>query len=165
MHIRKLGLFIAAAVVILSLSCTMLPGLIDTSENTSTPGSPRFAKPDCDNPKLDDADTQSNGTWPDSVSSEIPPLEENISTVFVTDTMVRIFYSGITTDRINDYLDLLEQHGFTLEPIVYVREGFPDNSAEKISKGDFDAIEARKGNLYIRIEFGCDSTDMVIETR
>ena len=162
---KKLCLLIAAAVAILSLSCTMLPGLMEPSENPESPGSPRFADQDCVDPQTDGGNPRPDATWPDSAPSEIPPLEENISTVFETGVMIRIFYSGMTADQVNDYLDLLEQNGFALEPIVYVREGFPDNSAEKIRKGDFDAIEARKGNIYIRIEFGCDSMDIVIETR
>ena len=165
MKITKPCVSIAAAVTILSLSCTALPGLRDASESPDSAKSPRFAHQNCNNSQMDGGNSGTNNQWPDSVSLEIPPLEENIRTVFVTDTIVRIFYSGITTDQVNDYLDLLEENGFTIKPIVYVREGFPDDSEEKISKGDFDAIEALKGEIYLRIEFGCDSTDMVIENR
>jgi len=164
MPIRKLFLSIASTAAVLVLSCTMLTGLSDTSEEPQSQGSPRFADPHCGSPQADSGNTRKNTSWPGSVPSEIPPLEENISTVFNTGSMIRIFYSGTTVNQINDYLGLLEQHGFSLKPIVYVREGFPDKSVEKMSEGDYDAIEARKGTIFIRIEFGCDNMDMVIQT-
>lgn len=163
MLIRKLGLVMATAAVLLSLSCTTLAGVMDASADPVSPGKPRFAGQDCTDPQASGFSQWKDAFWPDSIPSEIPPLRENITTVFEPDYGARIFYAGVSADQVNNYLDVLEQQGFELQPIVYVREGFPDNSEEKIRKGDIDAIDASKGNYQIRIEFGCDSMDMVIQ--
>ncbi|MEJ2549110.1 MAG: hypothetical protein P8Z34_00325 [Anaerolineales bacterium] len=97
----------------------------------------------------------SSAQWPDYIPADIPELKGQISTVMAApESHIRIFYENITEGQIEDYLAELQAAGFQLEYIVYTREGFPDNSAEKIEKGEYDAVDITKGEYHMRLEFG-----------
>ena len=55
-------------------------------------------------------------------------------------------------------MQTLENAGFSLEYKVYVAEGHPDNSAESIKKGEYDAVYITKGDYELRIEWSEDTT-------
>jgi hypothetical protein len=93
--------------------------------------------------------------WPDYIPAEIPELEGEISLVMESaESHIRIFYDNISENQIEDYLAELQDAGFHLEFLVYVTEGFPDNSEEKIKKGEYDAVDITKGEYHMRLEFG-----------
>ena len=51
---------------------------------------------------------------------------------------------------------MLELEVFNLEYLVYVQEGFPDRSEEKIKQGDFDAVRITKGEYQLNITYSAD---------
>src|SRR5690606_36049812 len=94
---------------------------------------------------------------------EIPVLAGNIRTVMGSpNTHIRIFYEPLSEQQIERYVELCKAQGYTVEYLVYTREGFPDNSAEKMQAGDFDAVEFTKGDYHIRLEYGSDSATLDI---
>lgn len=96
--------------------------------------------------------------WPDYIPDDIPVLEGNIRLVMEAPGLkVRIFYEGLTRKQFDQYLKLLKQEGFNLEYIVYVQEGFPDNSEERLKRGEFDAVDITRGNYHMRVEYGEDT--------
>lgn len=104
--------------------------------------------------------------WPDYIPDDIPVLEGKIRLVMeAPGSHVRIFYEEFSRDQLDQYLRLLEQKGFQLEYIVYVQEGFPDNSEERLKRGDFDAIDITRGNYHMRMEYGEDTTTLDIYTQ
>lgn len=67
---------------------------------------------------------------------------------------VRIFYSGVTDDRLTAYLDTLEQAGFDLEYIVYASDVDPERAEERAAAGEWDAVRATRGSYRLGLEFG-----------
>ena len=96
--------------------------------------------------------------WPEFIPADIPVLEGEIRTVLAASSHVRIFYHNVSKEQVLDYLELLESSGFNLEYRVYVQEGFPDNSEEKIEQGQFDAVDIIKGDYHMNITYGADPT-------
>jgi hypothetical protein len=108
---------------------------------------------------------RSGGTeWPAYIPRDIPPLEGKIRKMFEGSDRIRIFYEYVSPQAYNNWLALLTEKGFTLENVVYVEEGFPDNSTERIKKGDFDAINISKGDYRMRIDFNTTSPTLDIDT-
>ena len=96
-----------------------------------------------------------DAVWPDYIPEDIPVLEGKIRKVMVApESHIRIFYEDLTKDQIDRYLRLLEQQGFHLNYRVYVQEGFPDNSEERIKKGDFDDVDITKGEYHMNLGYG-----------
>ena len=95
-----------------------------------------------------------NAQWPEYIPNDIPQLEGNIRTIMMGSSHIRIFYEAVTEKQIKQYLDELERMGFQLEYIVYTQEGFPDNSEEKLKRGEFDAVDITKGDYHMRLEVG-----------
>jgi hypothetical protein len=103
--------------------------------------------------------------WPESIPKDIPVLEGDISMVMEgSGSRIRIFYRNLTESQLEQYLDQLEKEGFELKYIVYTREGFPDNSDERLKRGDYDAVDITKGEYHMRIEYGGDTTTYDIYT-
>ncbi|MBN2258871.1 MAG: hypothetical protein JW704_13830, partial [Anaerolineaceae bacterium] len=95
--------------------------------------------------------------WPDYIPDDIPEMEGNIRLVMdAPGSHVRIFYEDVTKNQLEQYLRLLEEEGFTLVYQVYVREGFPDNSEERLKKGDYDAVDITRGEYHMKISYGED---------
>jgi hypothetical protein len=93
--------------------------------------------------------------WPDSIPDDIPVLEGKIRLVMEAPGLhMRIFYEDMTKDQIDQYLHLLEEKGFHLEYQVYIREGFADNSEERLKKGDYDAVDITRGDYHMNIGYG-----------
>lgn len=93
--------------------------------------------------------------WPAYIPSEIPPLNGTITNVMeAAGSHVRLFYEGITKEQLEQYLSQLESLGYSLEYIVYVPEGFPDNSEERLKQGDYDAVRITRGEYQMNIEYG-----------
>lgn len=134
-----------------TLSCSLLPQLIDTSsdpitevenQNNSTDQWPDFG---------------GDQVWPAYLPEDIPVLDAEISLVMGSpETNLRIFFEPLTEPQIEQYVELCKQNGFTTQYLVYTREGFPDNSEEKIKAGDYDAVEITKGDYFMRLEYGSD---------
>lgn len=93
--------------------------------------------------------------WPEYIPEDIPVLEGKIRKVMVApESHIRIFYEGLSKDQIDQYLRLLERNGFRLEYLVYIQEGFPDNSEERLKKGDYDAVDITKGDYHMNLGYG-----------
>lgn len=113
-----------------------------------------------DSPALSDSPSGDGSSsdpaqWPDFIPDEIPELEGDIQTVFISPELrVRIFYENVTDSQIESYLDLLESEGFDLTYLVYQQEGFPDNSEERLAKGDYDAVDITKGDYHMNLSSG-----------
>lgn len=98
-------------------------------------------------------------TWPESIPKDIPVLEGDISVVLeAPGSHIRIFYQNLPKRQFEQYLDQLEKEGFDLEYLVYTREGFPDNSEERIKRGEYDAVDITKGEYHMRLAYGEDTT-------
>ncbi|MBN2500869.1 MAG: hypothetical protein JXB38_08835 [Anaerolineales bacterium] len=96
--------------------------------------------------------------WPEDIPDDIPEFDAQIRLVMEGDTHTRIFYENISKKQLEEYLQTLEDAGFSLEYKVYVAEGHPDNSAERVKKGEYDAVYITKGDYELRIEWGEDTT-------
>ena len=95
------------------------------------------------------------GEWPDYIPAEIPELQGEISLVIENPkSHIRIFYDNATEDQIASYLLVLQEAGFQLDFFVYVDERYPDDSKERIQKGEYDAVDITKGEYHMRLEFG-----------
>ncbi len=95
------------------------------------------------------------GEWPDYIPAEIPELQGEISLVSENPkSHIRIFYDNATEDQIASYLLALQEAGFQLDFFVYVDERYPDDSKERIQKGEYDAVDITKGEYHMRLEFG-----------
>ncbi len=93
--------------------------------------------------------------WPDNIPEDIPVLNGDIYTLMeAPGPHTRLLYQNITEQQVEEYLSQLEEEGFRLEFIVYVEEGFPDRSDEKIERGEFDPVDITKGEYRMRLEFG-----------
>ncbi len=101
--------------------------------------------------------------WPDYIPEDIPQLEGKIRKTMEAETRIRIFYESVSSDAYEQWLKLLEQKGFSLDYVVYVEEGFPDNSEERIKKGDFDAIDITKDKYHLNITFGSNAPVLDID--
>ena len=96
-----------------------------------------------------------NQSWPDYIPDAIPELEGDISNIMVApESHIRIFYENVSDRQIENYLSLLQEQGFELTYIVYQQEGFPDNSDERLAKGDYDAVDITKGEYHMNLSSG-----------
>ncbi len=99
----------------------------------------------------------SNAQWPADLPADIPVLDARITRVMGTpDSNLRLFLEPLSAREVEDYVALCEQNGFTVEYIVYVEPGFPDDSEERLKKGDFDAVDFAKDHIFMRLEHGSD---------
>lgn len=96
--------------------------------------------------------------WPEGIPDDIPEFNAQIYLVIDSPTHYRIFYENVTRKQLETYLQTLEDAGFSLEYAVYTSEGHPDNSEERIKKGEYDAVYITKGDYRLRIEWGEDTT-------
>jgi len=152
--IAKRIFFIFSIAIIFALSSCMPPEVISEPAKP-----PQAAVPtnDAASPQLPPRIPGVSGAsgWPAYIPAEIPPLDGTITDVMeAAGSHVRIFYSGVTKDQFEQYLRQLQDLGFSLEYIVYVREGVPDNSDERIKAGDYDAVKITRGEYQMNIEYG-----------
>jgi len=133
----------------MTLSCGLLA--VDTSSDQLTEVENESDLPD---QWPDDAE---NSLWPTYLPHDIPVLDADISIVMGSpETNVRIFFAPLTETQIEQYVELCKKNGFTTEYLVYSREGFPDNTTDKMKAGDFDAVEITKGDYFMRLEYGSE---------
>ncbi len=104
-----------------------------------------------------------NAEWPAYIPAEIPVLDGDIRLVMGdADTKVRIFYDSLSDKQVEQYIKTCEAVGYSVEYQVYVQEGFPDTSDEKLKAGDYDAIDFTKGDYHMRLEAGSDTATLDI---
>jgi hypothetical protein len=100
-----------------------------------------------------------SGDWPDYIPDDIPRLEGEIESIWETpESHIRMRYRNLSLDKVKEYLDLLEGLGFSLEYRVYVQEGFPDRSEEKMARGDYDDVVITMGEYRLGISYNADPT-------
>lgn len=106
-----------------------------------------------------------NPRWPRDIPAEIPPLEGEIRVVKVIQgVQYRIEYSSVSDATLSRYLQDLEAAGFDLEYIVYSAPSIPDEqTAERIARGDWDAVDITKGPYRMRLEFGDEGASLDID--
>ena len=64
-----------------------------------------------------------------------------------------ISYSSISNQTIAQYLAQLEALGFQVQYSVYAAPSIPDEqTAERIARGEWDAVEITKGPYHMRLE-------------
>lgn len=149
----------------------MLLALISCKDSAETPedsGNP--------NPSIEISESSSSdafdrplpfggeAVWPDYIPDDIPELEGEIDIVMTVPDRIRIFYSSVTEKQVERYLKRLERSGFELDYFVYVREGFTDNSEERLKRGEFDAVDITNGKYRMRLEAGGDRATYDIYT-
>ena len=100
--------------------------------------------------------------WPEYIPDAIPELKGEISLIFADDYTIRIFFNGVSRDDLEEYIKTMKNYGYKEEYILYVQEGFADNSKEREKKGDFDAVKFIKDNYEITVEQGEDVAVMDI---
>jgi hypothetical protein len=108
--------------------------------------------------------TGDQARWPDYIPDEIPPLDGAIRQIMQGSTSLRVFYSDLSQQQIDAWLALLRQRGFEVQYVVYVQEGFPDDSAERIAAGDFDAVNISKDRYHLDISYGGGATTLDMQT-
>ncbi len=97
----------------------------------------------------------SDAQWPDYIPAAIPVLPGQIESILAaSESHVRLFYGDISEKQIEEYLALLQDEGFELEFRIYVQEGFPDNSEERRSRGEYDAVDITKGEYHMSLSHG-----------
>jgi len=106
-----------------------------------------------------------NARWPQDIPGVIPPLEGEIRVVKVIQgVQYRIEYSSVSDATLTRYLQDLEASGFDLEYIVYTAPNIPDEqTAEKIARGEWDAVDITKGPYRMRLEFGDEGASLDID--
>lgn len=127
----------------------------DTELESSTGGSSRAEVPGWSG----DWAQGGPGDWPGYIPADIPRLEGEIASLWeVPESHIRMGYRDLSLDKVQDYLDLLESLGFSLEYRVFVREGFPDRSEERMAQGDYDDVVVTKGEYQLGISYDADPT-------
>ncbi|MEA1976849.1 MAG: hypothetical protein U9N80_03005 [Chloroflexota bacterium] len=92
--------------------------------------------------------------WPDYIPVEIPELPGQIRTIMVAPkSHIRLFYSNVSDEQIEEYLALLVDQGFELQFRIHVQEGFPDNSEERRQRGEYDDIDITKGEYHMTLSY------------
>jgi len=94
--------------------------------------------------------------WPDYIPKAIPQLKGEISLIFVDDYTIRIFFNSVTKDDLEEYIYIMKDAGYKEEFIIYVQEGFADNSKQREEKGEYDAVKFIRDNYEITVEQGED---------
>jgi hypothetical protein len=157
----KTNLGLAALVILMLVSgCDSVGTISDNSYQTDDKMFPQNSGESLSSPQLPSYDsgwTRSGdeAVWPDYIPDDIPVLEGKIRLVMeAPGSHIRIFYEDLTKEQIDQYLSLLEVNGFRLVYQVYVQEGFPDNSEERLKKGDYDAVDITKGEYHMNIAYG-----------
>lgn len=98
-----------------------------------------------------------NAQWPANLPAEIPVMDARITQVMGSpDSNLRLFLEPLSENEVERYVAACEANGFTVEYIVYVEPGFPDDSEERLKKGDFDAVDFAKVPIFMRLENGSD---------
>jgi hypothetical protein len=106
-----------------------------------------------------------NARWPRDIPAEIPPLEGEIRVVkVIPGIQYRIEYSSVSDATLTRYLQDLEASGFDLEYIVYTAPHIPDEqTAEKIARAEWDAVDIARGPYRMRLEFGDEGASLDID--
>lgn len=90
--------------------------------------------------------------WPDYIPSEIPEFPGEIDSFMVApESHIRMRFSKVTDELIEEYLALLVDQGFELQFRIHVQEGFPDNSEERRQRGEYDDIDITKGEYHMTL--------------
>lgn len=150
------------AILSVSLACQAPLRTAETPTNQSPPQAPAVtpdqstAEGTANTPVSVEQSLEQVAGWPGYIPDEIPPLPGTIRKVMGGEGAgrVRIFYQGMTKQEIDAYLRLLEKRGFLLEYRVYVDESKPDNSEERMRKGDYDDVLITKGEYSMRLDYG-----------
>jgi len=97
-----------------------------------------------------------NARWPRDIPAEIPPLEGEIRVVkVIPGIQYRIDYSSVSKQTLSRYVADLESLGFDLHYFVYTAPSVPDEqTAERIARGEWDAVDITKGPYRMRLEPG-----------
>jgi hypothetical protein len=103
--------------------------------------------------------------WPADIPADIPPLQGDVRVVKVIQgRQYRIEYSSVSRDTLSQYLKDLEALGFELQYFVYSAPSIPDQeTAERIARGEWDAVDITKGPYHMRLEPGEEGASLDID--
>ena len=106
-----------------------------------------------------------NARWPEDIPADLPPLKGEIRVVKVIQGMqYRIEYSYVSEETLTQYLEDLEALGFEFQYIVWTAPNIPDEqTAEKIARGEWDAVDITKGPYRMRLEPGGEGVSLDID--
>ena len=106
-----------------------------------------------------------NARWPADIPADIPALEGEIRVVKVIQgVQYRIEYSSVSKEVLTQYLEDLEAQGFEFQYIVWTAPSIPDEqTAEKIARGEWDAVDITKGPYRMRLEPGDEGASLDID--
>ncbi|MCX6069620.1 MAG: hypothetical protein NTU91_01995 [Chloroflexi bacterium] len=106
-----------------------------------------------------------NARWPEDIPADIPPLEGEIEVVRVLQGFqYRIDYTYVSEEALSQYLEDLEALGFEFQYIVWTAPNIPDEqTAEKIARGEWDAVDITKGPYRMRLEPGGEGVSLDID--
>jgi hypothetical protein len=104
-----------------------------------------------------------DAVWPTYIPSEIPPLMGDIDVVMPGADRLRMRYVSLTESDVQAYLDLLASLGYTLEYLYYVETDKPDTSAERMARGEYDAVGATLSPYALHISYGAGSATLDID--
>jgi hypothetical protein len=154
----KWHLALGTFVIVIAISACGSPSTQADNLTQPVPTSETITTPELPSASGDSSYFGLQTQWPSYIPDDIPALEGKIRLVMeAPGSHVRIFYEDLSRDQLDQYLKLLKQKGFQLEYTVYVQEGFPDNSEERLKRGDFDAVDITKGAFHMRLEYGENS--------
>jgi hypothetical protein len=103
--------------------------------------------------------------WPEDIPPDIPPLEGEIQVVkVIPGVQYRIDYRSVSEQAVAEYLTQLESQGFQLQYLVYSAPSIPDeDTAARIARGEWDAVEITKGRYRMRLEAGDPGANLDID--
>ncbi len=106
--------------------------------------------------------------WPSAMPADIPYFPGQLD-MFMPQRRqsgdsygVRMFFTGVTKQMLDDYVETLRQEGWTLKPEVYYTPPETEkDAAERAARGDYDAWIARKGTRVLTITVPSSDGDEV----
>jgi hypothetical protein len=106
--------------------------------------------------------------WPSAMPADIPYFPGQLD-MFMPQRRqsgdsygVRMFFTGVTKQMLDDYVETLRQEGWTLKPeVYYTPPETEEDAAERAARGDYDAWIARKGTRVLTITVPSSDGDEV----
>jgi hypothetical protein len=106
--------------------------------------------------------------WPSAMPSDIPYFPGQLD-MFMPQRRqsgdsygVRMFFTSVTKQMLDDYVETLRQEGWTLKPeVYYTPPETEEDAAERAARGDYDAWIARKGTRVLTITVPSSDGDEV----
>ena len=104
--------------------------------------------------------TGSPSNWPEGIPAEILPLPGTINTANIYSTRIRLSYTGVSRNVLEDYVKRMESNGFEAKFETYLTQYQEQTLTEKeISSMKYGGVLLTKGNYKIRIVLSLTGND------